>query len=160
MTSRKRLFLDVQNQLKTVTELEVIDYHRNQFAEGVNQYPNQYTAALIKIDVTDYASMTEGIKEGSNAIVEIHLYIKDGWMDQHQNTSDPEGGLIEIDLIDKIEEALENLTGNDYRPLKVIQEDEIPNEGEPIMGFIIKFGTKIFKRINYGYTKTAIQITT
>ena len=35
MTSRKRLFLDVQNQLKTVTELEVIDYHRNQFAEGV-----------------------------------------------------------------------------------------------------------------------------
>jgi hypothetical protein len=158
MTSRKRLFLDVRDKLKTVTELELIDYHRNQFAQGSNQYPNQYTAALIKIGVTDYASMTEGIKEGSNAIVEIHLYIKDGWMDQHQNTTDPEGGLIEIDLIDKIEEALENLTGDDYRPLKVIQEDEIEDEGDPIMGFVIKFGTKIFKRINYPYTKRNIQI--
>lgn len=158
MTSRKQLFLDVKARLATIPELEVIDYHRNQFAEGVNQYPNQYTAALIKIGVTDFETMTESIKDGSNAFVEVHLYVKDGWMDQHQNTSDPDGGLIEIDLIDKIEDTLEDLQGNDYRPLKVSQEDEIPNEGEPIMGFIIRFSTKIFKRVNYKYTKRNIQI--
>jgi hypothetical protein len=158
MTSRKQLFLDTRERLATIPELEVIDYHRNQMTNGTNQYPNQFTIALIKIGVTDFVTMTESIKDGSNATVEIHLYIKDGWMDQHQDTTDPHGGLIEIDLIDKIEEALEDMQGDDYRPLKVSQEDEIPNDGEPMMGFIIRFNTKIFKRINYKYTKRQIQI--
>lgn len=152
MTPRKELFIEIQKALKTIKSIELVDLYRGQFENQKESYPTQFTCALIHIGTIDYESMVENCKQGL-AEITIYLYIKDGWLDQHFNTSDNENGLIEIDLIDEVISKLEFLKGDNFKPLQLIQEDENDITDPNIMSFCIRFNSRIYRQINYQITK-------
>lgn len=154
MTPRKELFIAVQAALKVIPQLELVDLQRKQYESG---FPNEWTAALIKIGLVRWTTMTEQNQEG-NCQLEITLFCKDGWMDQHQNTSDPENGLIEIDLIDSIAEKLQFLKGNQFTPLLQSEDDNEEIDIPGIMAYRISFHTMIYRKLNPKYFKTAINL--
>ncbi len=159
MTPSKEIFVEVQKALKNIDALELIDLNRRQFEKGKENYPGVFTAALIKMPSIKYESMVEQVKEGT-AEIEILLYCKDGWMDQHQNTADPNNGLVEIDLIDSIVEELEDLKGISFTELEQTLEEENEISQEDLMSFRILFYTNVYKKINPKYTKRGLTITT
>ena len=154
MTPRKELFIKTKEALMTIPELELVDFYRNQFSDSKDNYPDIWTAALIKINAIQWQSMTEGIQEG-NASIDITLYCKDGWMDQHSGTSDPEHGLIEIDLMDLIAEKLHGLKGDYFKPLD-LTDDEPDKEEADVLSFRLSFSTVLYRRLNYGYKKVKL----
>ncbi|WP_264520379.1 hypothetical protein [Flavobacterium sp. N1994] len=151
MTPRKELFTKIKEALTMIPELELIDLQRKQFKKPAANYPQYFTCALIEIGVIKWESMVEQKQEGL-CDIEIMLYCKDGWMEQHQKTSDPEGGLIEIDLIDIIVEQLQGLQGDYFKPLRQTA-DEPGDDLEEIMSYKIKFSTTLYRRLEYKYTK-------
>ena len=157
MTPSKEIFVKIQEALKPIEKLELIDLDRKQFQKGKENYPGCFTAALIKLPRINYQSMVEQRKEGT-AEIEVVLYCKDGWMHQHQNTADPNNGLTEIDLIDTIVEALEGLTGNCFTQLEQTVEDENEISEDDLMSFSIQFSTNVYKLINPKYTKQKISL--
>lgn len=157
MTPAKEIFVEIQKALKPITLLELIDLDRKQFSQGKENNPGCFTAALIKYPTIQYESMVEQVKEGTAAI-EVILYCKDGWMHQHQNTTDPNNGLTEIDLVDNIVEALEGLTGESFTSLE--QNDEAENEisEDELMSVRIGFTSKVYKTVNKKFTSKKLTI--
>lgn len=147
MTPRKELFIKTKQALGTIPQLELVDLQRGQFDQGSINYPDMYTAALIRVNPINYETMTQGIQEGTCSI-DVFFYCKDGWMDQHQDTADPEHGLIEIDLLDVIAEKLQFLTGDYFKPLQQTEENEEELNAQGILCWSLSFSTIIYRRMN------------
>ncbi|CAD0004434.1 MULTISPECIES: hypothetical protein [Flavobacterium] len=149
MTPRKELFIKVKEELANIPELELIDLQRQQFGNGKENYPAYYTAALIEIRSITWTLMVEQKQEGK-CVVAVTFYCKDGWM-EHFYSSDPENALIEIDILDKIVEQLQNFQGEQFKPLNHVNEE--PGEkGEEIMSYTLLFETSIYRSVNSKYT--------
>jgi len=158
MTPRKELYIKTKLALIQIKQLELVDFFRGQFNEGKDTYPNIFTAALIRIGNIQYDTMTEHRQEGL-ATLDIILYCKDGWMDQHNTTADPEHGFMEIDLQDAIVEKLQFLKGEQFKPLQQTDDDTEEATPEGIMAFKSTFSTRIYRTINPKYTNRRIIIT-
>lgn len=157
MTPRKELFVKIQNAIKSIPTIELVDLYRKQFERGKENYPMCFTAALIQIGGINYTTMTENKQEGT-CTVDVILYCKDGWLDQHQNTTDPQNGLIEIDLIDAIVEKLQFLHGTQFTLLEQVSEDENDISEDDLMSWRLTFSTTIYKQVNYPYQPKKIQL--
>lgn len=151
MTPRKELFIKIKEALATIPQLELVDLQRKQFNNEKENYPTYWTAALIDIKNIAWESMTEQIQEGL-CNVEVNLYCKDGWLDQHNGTADDEHGLIEIDLIDTIVEKLLFLRGDYFKPLHQTADETEDTNGE-IMSYKISFSTILHRTITPKFTK-------
>nr|WP_294922178.1 hypothetical protein [uncultured Flavobacterium sp.] len=157
MTPRKELFIKIKEELATLPVLELIDLQRKQFSNGKENYPSYFTAALIEIRSITWAMMVEQKQEGK-CVVDVTFYCKDGWMDQFNNTADPEHGLIEIDVIDNIVETLQGLQGTQFKPLNHIYEEPV-EEAEEIMSYRLSFETMIYRSVNPKYTYKKLKMT-
>lgn len=153
MTPRKRIFNHVKEALKSISEIEMIDLQRNQMADPKKSYPTLFTTALVSIKNIDWQSMTNSIIEGKT-IVEVSIYIKDGWIDHHDESKDEYN---EIDLIDKVVESLQGLIGEGFRPLELISEN-IGQDFDEMMEYKLEFSTKIYQTINNKYVNKSIKI--
>lgn len=148
MTPRKELFITIKNQLKNIPQLEIVDLYRAQFEN--NKLPNIFTAALIRINKIDWDCMTEQNQEGQ-ATVDVLFYCKDGWMDQHHKTLDPNHGLNEIDIIDDIAEQLQFLKGVQFKELHQTSDETLEQSHEGIMSYVISFQTSIYRKLKNRY---------
>lgn len=157
MTPRKELFIKVKQALTELPELELVDLQRKQFSQPKENLPSYFTAALIEIKTIDWQTMVAQKHEGK-ATIDITFYCKDGWMDQHNGTTDPEHGLIEIDVIDSIVEQLQGLRGETFKPLDLSQEDTV-DDTEEMMSYRLSFTTIIYRTINTKYANTKLSIT-
>ncbi|GAA5096864.1 hypothetical protein GCM10023210_31200 [Chryseobacterium ginsengisoli] len=157
MTPRKELFITIKNKLKEIPELEYIDLFRDQFKDSETDFPSIWTAVLVRINKITYETMTEQIQEGT-CTLDIILYCKDGWMNQHNNTSDPENGLIEIDLLDEIAEKLQFLYGEQFKPLQQTDDETEENTLDSIMSYRQSFTTKIYRKLAPKYQNIKISI--
>ncbi len=151
MTPRKELFEKVRAALDAIPGIEYVDFDRKQFNKPKEDLPSYFTATLIKINPIKWEAMVEKKQEGKGS-VEITLFCKDGWMEQHSKTTDADGGLTEIDLIDCIVESLQGLQGDYFRPLEQT-EDEPGDELDEMMSFRVKFDVILYRRLEYKYTK-------
>ncbi len=157
MTPRKELFTKIQEALKNgVQELELVDLQRKQFASPEKSYPSYWTSALIDIKTIRWESMVENKQEGE-CTVDVTLYCKDGWLDQHDGTADANGGLTEIDLIDAMVESLQFLKGDYFKPLELSNESSEDVDSE-IMSYTLSFTTLIYRRVNPRYSNRTITI--
>lgn len=157
MTPRKELFTKIQEALKNgVQELELVDLQRKQFANPEKNYPNYWTSALIDIKAIRWESMVENKQEGE-CTVDVTLYCKDGWLDQHDGTADANGGLTEIDLIDAMVDSLQFLKGDYFKPLQLSNESSEDVDSE-IMSYTLSFTTLIYRRVNPRYSNRTITI--
>ena len=150
MTPRKELFIKIKEALANIPELELVDLQRKQFSNEKENYPTYWTGALIDIKSIAWESMVEQKQEGF-CTVDITLYCKDGWLDQHIDTADDEHGLIEIDLIDNIVEQLQFLQGDCFQPLHQTSDESEDSDGE-ILSYKISFSTILYRKINPKYT--------
>lgn len=157
MTPRKELFITIKTALMTIPQLELVDFFRNQFGSGTENYPECWTAALIRVGTIDYETMTEQKQEGTLSI-DIILYCRDGWMDQHNTTADPEHGFMEIDLQDAIAEKLQFLHGDQFKPLQQSSDDTEEATAEGVMSFVATFTTRIYRRLAPKYTNTKLTL--
>ena len=156
MTPRKELFIKIKEALSDIPALELVDFQRKQFANPKDNFPTYFTAALIEIKSIQWQTMVEQKQEGK-ATIEIMLHCKDGWMDQHNGTLDPENGLIEIDLIDNIVEELQGLRGEQFKALDLTNEETVEEVAE-IMSYKISFSTAIYRKIKPRYSGIKITV--
>jgi hypothetical protein len=157
MTPRKELFIKVKQSLSELTVLELVDLQRKQFSQPKENYPSYFTAALVEIKTIDWETMVEQRQEGK-ATVDVIFYSKDGWMDQHNDTTDPDHGLIEIDVIDSIVEQLQGLRGDLFKQLDLSKEETI-DETDEMMSYRLSFTTVIYRVINPKFTGRKIRLT-
>lgn len=155
MTPRKELFIKIKEALMTIPELELIDLDRGQMND--EKFPHLFVATLINIKRIDWQTMTEQTQEGRSE-VEITLYCRDGWMDQHQNTADPKNGLNEIDLLDKIAEKLQFLKGEQFRPLEQTSDETLSQSMDGIFAYSQHFSTMIYRKVAPKYKPAKISI--
>ena len=156
MTPRKELFIKVKTQLATLPTLELVDLQRKQFTNPKENYPEYFTAALIEIKAIDWGMMVEQKQEGK-ATLDVLFYCKDGWMEQYNDTADPEHGLIEIDVIDSIVEKLQGFKGDTFKQLDLENEETLEQEGE-MMSYKLSFSTVIYRLVNPKYTAQKLSI--
>lgn len=158
MTPRKELFIAIKNALKTIPQLEYVDLYRKQFENDGKDFGQYYTACLIRISSIKYETMTEQNQEG-NTLIDVIFYCKDGWMHQHNKTTDPEDGLIEIDLLDTIAEKLQFLQGEQFKPLQQTEDETEENSMDAMMSYRQSFSTRIYRRLNpkYQFQKITVQ---
>jgi hypothetical protein len=157
MTPRKELFIKIKQALALIPELELVDLQRKQFSNPKENYPTFWTAALIQIKDIQWESMVENKQEGK-CTVDVILYTKDGWLDQHDTTADPEHGLIEIDLQDTIVENLQFMQGDYFKPLQLASEGNEDEDSE-MLSYRLSFKTTIYRRINSKYTNVKLNPT-
>lgn len=157
MTPRKELFINIKQALSQLPVLELVDLQRKQFSQPKEDYPTYFTAALIEIKAVQWETMVEQ-KQAGKVTVEVVFYSKDGWMDQHNGTADPEHGLIEIDVIDSIVEKLQGLNGDSFKTLDLSSEESV-DEADEMMSYKLSFTTVIYRKINPKYTATKMNIT-
>lgn len=143
MTARKELYIKIKEQLSAIPELEYIDIYRGQFDNLEHQYPNIYTATLIRINAINYEDMTQGIQEGK-ATIDVLFYCKDGFVDQMSGTADADAGLIEIELLDTISDKINNLKGDSFTPLSLTSEQSLLLND--FMSYTLTFDTTIYKQ--------------
>lgn len=156
MTPRKEIYIKIKDTLKTIPELELIALFNNKFdAEGI--YSGEWTAAVIKIDSIKWEPMVEWRKKGE-CTIDVLLYCKDGWMDQHHKTTDPNDGLSEIDLLDTLVEKLEFLTGENFKPLNLSEEETEEVEIPGIIKYRQSYTTQLYRVINNPYTYQTLTI--
>ena len=153
MTPRNELFIKIKDALNAISALEYIDLNRNQF--GSDKFPDCMISALIKVNGIQWQRMVEQIQEGDSS-VEVILYCRDGWRDQHNDTSDAEHGLIEIDLIDDIAEALEDLSGDYFTTLELTNDDAEQEDMQGVFAYKLTFSTKLFRKIKPKYSLKTI----
>lgn len=156
MTPRKEIYIKIKEALKQIPELELVDLQRKQFSNPKENYPTYWTAALIEIKAIRWESMVENKQEGE-CTVDVILYTKDGWLDQHDTTADAEHGLVEIDLQDAIVENLQFLKGDYFKPLELTNEVNEDEDSE-MMSYRLSFSTLIYRRINPKYSTRKITI--
>ena len=157
MTPRKELFIAVKQKLQTIPQLELIDLDRGQLDAPEDHYPELFTAALIRINAVNYTAMTEQSHQGT-ARLEVRLYTKDEWMDQHAQTADPDHGLNEIDLLDAMAEALVKTAGNAFTELHLESEGQVPDPHNRLV-WVQTYFTHIYRKINPKYTMQTINPT-
>ena len=155
MTPRKELFIKIKETLMQIPELELIDLDRGQLKGS--KYPQLFVAALIRIKRIDWETMTEHHQEGT-ASVDVTLYCRDGWADQHQNTGDLQHGLIEIDLLDKIAEKLQFLKGEQFKPLQQISDEEDIQSMQGIFAYKQSFSTMIYRKLKSKYQPVKVSL--
>jgi hypothetical protein len=158
MTPKKALFIALKEQLKTIPGLELVDWFRGQFDNGSDSYPTEYTTALIRINRVEWETMTQQQQEG-DCSVDVILYCKDGWMDQHSNTSDPQHGLIEIDLMDDIVDKIQFLQGEQFSKLEQSDEETEDATYERLMSYRIGFTCNLYKRTPSAFAKARLTTT-
>ncbi len=151
MTPRKELFVAMKDVLKTIPELEWVDLFRNQFGD------QHWTAAFIRIGSIRWGTMTQNKQEG-DCVVDVLFYCKDGWMDQHHKTEDPEDGLNEIDLIDAIVDKLQFIYGEHFTPLQQNEEEDEEQEIKGIMSYRLSFETKLYRTLKTKYTSKKVTL--
>lgn len=156
MTPRKELFIKIKESLETLTVLEYVDLQRKQMTNPKDNYPTYFTCALIEIKSIEWEMMVEQKQEGKTTVI-VTFYSKDGWMDQHSKTADPDHGLIEIDVIDQIVTNLQGLQGDQFKPLNLINEEPV-DESEEMMSYQLTFETKIYRLINPKYTYKKLKL--
>ncbi len=157
MTPRKELFTAVKNALNTIPQLEYVDLYRKQFENDGKDFGQYFTACLIRISSIKYETMTEQNQEG-NTQIDVIFYCKDGWMHQHNKTSDPDDGLTEIDLLDAIAEKLQFLKGEQFKPLHQTEDETEDISMSPMMSYRQTFKTMIYRRINPRYHKQKLNL--
>lgn len=155
MTPRKELFIKIKEVLLTVPELELVDLERGQMQS--EKFPDLFVSALIKINRISYETMTEQNQEG-NTSVDVILYCRDGWMDQHQGTTDVEHGLNEIDLLDAIAEKLQFLFGEQFKPLQQTEDEIMEQSMSGLFSYRQSFSTMIYRKLAPRYTTQKIKI--
>jgi hypothetical protein len=152
MTPRKELFTNIKTALKEgVLALELVDLKRNK-----KKLPEYFTAAFIAIKSIDWQGIVEQGQEGK-CVVDVIIYCKDGWADQHDTTTDSNDGLSEIDLIDSVVETLQGLSGDFFKPLQLITETDNEDE-EEMTSYTLSFETLIYRTINQKYTKRTLTV--
>ena len=154
MTPRKELFIAVKTQLETIPQLELIDLDRGQLDAPTENYPELFTAALIRVTGINYTCMTEQRQEGT-ATIEVRLYTKDGWMDQHQDTADPDHGLNEIDLLDSMVAVLLHHAGDHFTELQLSSEAQISDPMDRLV-WVQTYTCNIYRKVNPKYTMQTI----
>ena len=157
MTPRKELFTAIKNALKTIPQLEYVDLYRKQFENDGKDFGQYYTSALIRISSIKYETMTEQNQEG-NTVIDVLFYCKDGWMDQHNKTTDPGDGLIEIDLLDTIAEKLQFLHGDQFKPLQQTEDETEENSMDAMMSYRQSFSTRIYRRLKPKYQNQKLNL--
>lgn len=153
MTPRKELFIKIKEALMEIPELELVDLDRGQMSS--EKFPQLFVSALINIKKIDWETMTEQNQEGKTS-VEIILYCRDGWADQHQNTVDLNHGMNEIDLLDNIAEKLQFLNGEQFKPLEQTEDEEVSQTMEGIFAYKQTFSTMIYRKLANRYQPIAI----
>lgn len=155
MTPRKELFIKIKEALMTIPQLELVDLEREQMRS--EKFPDLLVSALIKINKITYQTMTEQNQEGAVS-VDVVLYCRDGWMNQHNNTEDEDHGFNEIDLLDDIAEKLQFLTGKQFTQLQQF-EDEIQEQSmKGMFAYRQSFNTKIFRKLGSKYQHKKITV--
>jgi len=157
MTPKKELYIAIKEQLKTIAALELVDLYRGQFENGKDSYPTEYTCALIRINRIEYETMTQQKQEGTCS-VDIILYCKDGWMDQHSKTKDPQHGLIEIDLQDAIVDKIQFLQGEKFKKLEQTDEETEDAVYDKAMSYRMGFTCNIYKRTSTAFAKARLTL--
>jgi len=144
MTPRKELFIRIKEALMEIPEIELVDLERGQMQNDL--FPELLVSALVKISKISYETMTEQNQEGM-ASVDVVLYCRDGWRNQHGGTEDPEHGLSEIDLLDSIAEKLQFLEGEQFTPLQQTEDETEVQAMEGIFSYRQSFSTMIYRRL-------------
>lgn len=155
MTPRKELFIKIKETLLTIPQLELVDLERGQMQS--DRFPDLFVSALIKINRISYETMTEQNQEG-NTSVDVILYCRDGWMDQHQGTTDFEHGLNEIDLLDAIAEKLQFLFGEQFKPLQQTEDEIMEQSMKGLFSYRQSFSTMIYRKLAPQYTTQKIKL--
>ncbi|MFW2137114.1 hypothetical protein ACK2M7_12685 [Chryseobacterium sp. TY4] len=153
MTPRKEIFIKTKEALMTIPELELVDFNRKQFESET--FPNLFVAALISIPNIEYETMTEEGQLGT-ALITVTLYCRDGWMNQHNGTADPEHGLMEIDLLDEIAEKLQFVYGDQFAPLQQTNDAEETVDMGGIFAYSQTFDTRVKRKLGRKYTNRQI----
>lgn len=153
MTPRKEIFIKAKEALMTIPQLELVDFNRKQFES--EDFPNLFVAALISIPNIEYETMTEEGQTGT-ATVTVTLFCRDGWMDQHNGTTDPEHGLMEIDLLDAIAEKLQFVYGDQFAPLQQTNDAEDTADMGGMFAYSQSFDTRVKRKLGRKYTNRPI----
>lgn len=159
MTPRKELYILIKDALKTIPELEYVGLFRNQFSDP-RRFPNIWTGALIRINSIQWETMTEENQEG-NCTIDILLYTKDGFTDQHHLSEDLDSGLAELELLDNVSEKIQFLKGDYFKPLQQSADETLEQTLDGIMSYSLSFQTRIYRSLNKKYNQyKKITITT
>lgn len=156
MTIRREILTALKERLKTIETLEYIDLQKGQYENAKNPYGTIFTCALLTIPVINWQSMTNQMQEGKTAII-VDLYIKDGFMNQHDKTLDADAGFYEIDLLDTVIEKLQFLHFESplgfgaLKPLELINESHQPIPHFGIMNFRLEFQTMVYRKLPQKY---------
>lgn len=155
MTPRKELFIKIKQALMTIPELELVDLERQQMQS--DRFPDLFVSALIKINKITYETMTEQNQEGTTS-VDVVLYCRDGWMNQHNGTEDFEHGLNEIDLLDEIAEKLQFLIGDQFTPLQQTDDETQEQTMQGMFSYRQSFSTMVYRKLAPKYQTKKITI--
>lgn len=155
MTPRKELFIKIKTALMTIPELELVDLERQQMQS--DKFPDLFVSALIKINKITYETMTEQNQEGTTSI-DVVLYCRDGWMNQHNGTEDAEHGLNEIDLLDEIAEKLQFLLGDQFTPLQQTDDETQEQTMKGMFSYRQSFSTMIYRKLAPKYQTKKITL--
>lgn len=155
MTPRKELFIKTKEALMSIPQLELVDLERQQMQN--DKFPDLFVSAFIRINKITYQSMTEQKQEGE-ASIDVILYCRDGWMNQHNGTEDSEHGLNEIDILDAIAEKLQFLNGDQFTPLEQFEDETEEQSMSGMFSYRQSFNTNIYRKINPKYQPTKINI--
>ena len=155
MTPRKELFIKIKETLMTIPQMELVDLERKQMQS--DKFPDLFVAALIRINKITYETMTEEKQEG-NVSVDVILYCRDGWLNQHNGTEDLEHGLNEIDLLDAIAEKLQFLQGEQFKPLQQTEDETEEQEMTGMFSYRQSFSTMIYRKLAPKYQPKKITL--
>jgi len=156
MSTRKELFVEVKQKLSKLSlkngkkVFEWIDLQKQQFENPEKNYGTIYTAALIEISTINYEALPMREKQGE-AFVSIYLYLKDGFADSFEGTSDKNSGPMELDLQDNVIEALDGLEGKNFKPLMLRSEQALESPHFGIMAYKIEFSCTFFMQLKAEY---------
>lgn len=156
MTPRKELYLKIRDAVGEIAGIEYVNWHRNQFASG-KEIPECWTACLIKVVSIKWETMVEQVQEG-NAIIEVYLYTKDGFADQHYQTADVDDGLHEIELIDEVVERLQFLKGDLFKPLQQTDDEDEETDYHGLMCHKLVFSSLVYKKTGQKYFPKKLSI--
>ena len=155
MTPRKELFIKIKEALMTISKIDLVDLERQQMQS--DKFPDLFVSTLIKINKITYETMTEQNQEGT-ASVDVILYCRDGWMNQHNGTEDGDHGLNEIDLLDDIAEKLQFLSGDQFKPLEQTEDETQDQTMTGIFSYRQSFSTRIYRKLASKYHNKKISL--
>lgn len=154
MTPRKEIYTRIKEALTELQELELVDLFRKQFDTDPSKLL-QWTAALIKVNRITWDYLAEQRHEGT-VDIDIILYIKDGWLNQQNDSNDEDNSLIEFDLIDSVCQKLDGLSGNSFNGIKIVSDELDNNNLLGIMSYRITGTCTIYLKLDDKFPKRQI----